>query len=128
MIRVLLITQDQGLEASFEAMAACTPDLLISAADPEEALAAASTTAPNLLLVDADTTAEAAELVGALTLVQPAPVGLLTERFVAEDDPLRQCGADALATKAGGPFAPRLAGDDGPAFASWLIALVGAAR
>ena len=128
MMRVLLITRDEGLEASFGAMAAAAANLFLSTADAEEAIAAAGAAAPDVILVDADTTSEAAELAGALALLQPSPVALLTERLPPEGDPLWQCGADGVAVKPGGPSGPRLAGADGPAFVGWLAELAAAAQ
>jgi hypothetical protein len=128
MAGLLVITEDDAFALAIRALTCA--ELAVSCVHVEEAVAATRQDRPAILAVDTDSIRDSQSLIGALSLLTPAPVIALAHqawpgsRAAAE---WRMAGADAVLSKPSGRAAPTLAGPDRDAYTRWFLAITGRA-
>jgi hypothetical protein len=124
MAGLLVITEDDAFALAIRALACA--ELAVTCVHVEEAVAAARQDRPAILVVDTDSIRESQSLIGALSLLTPAPVVAIAHqawpgsRAAAE---WRMAGADLVLPKPSGRASPSLAGPDRDAYVRWFLAL-----
>ena len=129
MASLLIITEDSGFAAAAAALSG--PDLAVTHAHAEEAMATARADVPDVLAVDTDSVVEAGALIAALSLVtRSIVVALAHQAWPGSDEAAAwlRAGADAVLPKPSGTASPSLAGADREAYAEWFVALARSLR
>jgi DNA-binding NarL/FixJ family response regulator len=124
MASLLLVTDDPCFAAAAEALS--NPELIVTRAQPEEAVALARQKLPDILAIDADSIVEAKSLIATLSLVARSKVvALACQAWPGSEaaDALRHAGADTVLPKPSGLASPTLAGADRDAYRQWLADL-----
>ncbi len=124
MASLLIITEDSGFAAAAAALSG--PDLAVTHAHAEEAMATARADVPDVLAVDTDSVVEAGALIAALSLVtRSIVVALAHQAWPGSDEAAAwlRAGADAVLPKPSGTASPSLAGADREAYGFWFLEL-----
>ncbi len=126
---VLIITDDIGFATAATALS--SPDLAVSHAHAEEAMATARAGVADLLAIDTDSVVDAGALIAALSLVTRSLVVAVAHQAWPGSDAASawlRAGADAVLPKPSGTCSPSLAGADREAYAEWFVALARSLR
>jgi chemotaxis response regulator CheB len=129
MASLLLVSEDPAFAIAFEALS--TPDLMVTHARAEEAIAVARRGRPDVLAIDTDSIVEAGPLITTLSLVTRAivvAVGHNAWPGSETADAWRHAGADAVLPKPSGAASPSLAAADRDAYGLWILHLVRSMR
>lgn len=125
MASLLLVTEDHGFAVAAEALSG--PDLTVTHAHAEEAIATARQGLPDILGVDMDSVVEARALITTLSLATRSIVVAVAQQAWPGSEAAaawRRAGADAVLPKPSGAASPSLAGFDRDAYAQWFVDLV----
>jgi hypothetical protein len=125
MASLLLVSEDPAFAIAVGALS--TPDLMVTHARAEEAMAVARRGRPDIFAIDTDSVVEAGPLITTLSLVTRAivvAVGHNAWPGSETSDAWRHVGADAVWPKPSGAASPSLAGADRDAYALWILDLV----
>ena len=129
MASLLLLTEDPVFAVAAAALS--RPDLTVTHAHAEEAIAIARRDRPDVLAVDTDSVEEAGTLITALSLLTRSLVVAVGQHAWPSSeaaDAWRRAGANAVLPKPSGAASPSLAGADRDAYAQWFVELVRRSR
>jgi chemotaxis response regulator CheB len=129
MASLLLVTEDRGFATAAEALAG--PDLTVSHAHAEEAVAMARQELPDVVAIDTDSVVEAGILISTLTIVTRSLVVAVSQLAWPGSEATGvwgRAGAEAVLPKPSGAASPSLAGADRESYARWFVDLVRSSR